>query len=341
MKPMSQDTYNLGFEYQARANTVVGVNFVRTNLLRTIEDIGTLINGSETYIYGNPGEGLGETAFTTGLTAPFDMPKAERSYTALEFTANRRFSNNWFLGGSYVVSRLYGNYNGLVNTDEVTYPGRVSTVSQQSAGQRTRPGTNASRAWDLDQMMFDSHGDFVYGRLPTDRPHVVKVYGSYLFRFGTNVGLNFYGGSGTPISQTIQTTSTCRCSSRAAAIWARTDALTQTDLLVSHEFRLGGGDKRLRLEFNGLNVFNQQQARHVFDNVNRIGANGRRLVSSAIDLTHTDLQTGYDYNALLAASPDASKPAGTPGAGFSDPRYGQADIFNPGFDGRFTVRFLF
>ena len=79
----------------------------------------------------------------------------------------------------------------------------------------------------------------------------------------------------------------------------------------------------------------------MFDTVNRIGANGRRLVSSAIDLTKTDLQVGYDYNALLAASPDAAKPAGTPGAGYKDPRYLMPDIFNPGFDGRFTVRFLF
>ena len=340
MKPMSQDTYNLGFEYQARSNTVVGVNFVRTNLLRTIEDIGTLVNGSETYLYGNPGEGLTETAFTTGLTAPFVMPKAERNYTALEFTANRRFSNNWFLGGSYVVSKLYGNYNGLVNTDEVSYPGRVSIGSQEAFGQRTRPGTNASRAWDLDQMMFDSHGDFVYGRLPTDRPHVAKVYGSYLFGFGTNIGLNFYAGSGTPISQIVQTTSNVPVFVEGRGNLGRTDALTQTDLLVSHEFRMGGV-KRLRLEFNGLNIFNQKQARHVFDTVNRIGANGRRLVSSAIDLTHTDLEAGYNYNALLAASPDASKPAGTPGAGYQDPRYLQSDIWNPGFDGRFTVRFLF
>jgi Carboxypeptidase regulatory-like domain/TonB dependent receptor len=340
MKPMSQDSYNLGLEYQAASNTVVGVNFVRTNLLRTIEDIGTLINGSETYIYGNPGEGLATTAFTTGLTAPFEMPKAKRQYTAVEFTANRRFSNNWFLGGSYVISKLYGNYNGLVNTDEVTYPGRVSVVSQQSAGQRTRPGTNASRAWDLDQMMFDSHGDFVYGRLPTDRPHVVKVYGSYLFGFGTNVGLNFYGGSGQPISQIVQTTSNVPVFVEGRGNLGRTDALSQTDLLVSHEFRMGSA-KRLRLEFNGLNIFNQRQVRHVFDTVNRIGANGRRLVSSAIDLTHTDLQSGYNYNALLAASPDASKPAGTAGAGYQDPRYQQPDIWNPGFDGRFTVRFLF
>jgi hypothetical protein len=341
MKPMSQDAYNLGLEYQAASNTVLGVNFVRTNLLRTIEDIGTLINGSEVYIYGNPGEGLATEAFTTGLTDPFEMPKAKRQYTAVEFTANRRFSNNWFLGGSYVISKLYGNYNGLVNTDEVTYPGRVSNVSQQSAGQRTRPGTNASRAWDLDQMMFDSHGDFVYGRLPTDRPHVVKLYGSYLFGFGTNVGLNFYGGSGTPISQIVQTTSNVPVFVEGRGNLGRTDALTQTDLLVSHELRLGGGDKRLRFEFNGLNIFNQRQARHVFDTVNRIGANGRRLVSSAIDLTRTDLQVGYDYNALLAASPDASKPAGTPGAGYQDPRYQAPDMWNPGFDGRFTIRFLF
>jgi hypothetical protein len=268
------------------------------------------------------------------------MPKPKREYTALEFTANRRFSNNWFLGGSYVVSKLFGNYAGLVNTDEVTYPGRVSTVSQQSAGQRTRPGTNASRAYDLDQMMFDSHGDFVYGRLPTDRPHVVKVYGSYLFKTGTNVGLNFYGGSGTPISQIVQTTSGVPVFVEGRGNLGRTDALTQTDLLVSHEFGLAG-TKKIRLEFNGLNIFNQRQARHVFDTVNRIGANGRRLVSSAINLTNTDLQVGYDYNALLAASPDAAKPAGTPGAGYQDPRYRQPDIWNPGFDGRFTIRFLF
>jgi hypothetical protein len=340
IKPMSQESFNLGFEYQVRSNTVVGVNFVRNNLIRTIEDIGTLINGSETYIYGNPGEGLAATAFTTGLTAPFAIPKPKREYTALEFTANRRFSNNWFLGGSYVYSRLYGNYAGLVNTDEVTYPGRSSVGAQEAFGQRTRPGTNASRAYDLDQMMFDSHGDLIEGKLGTDRPNVVKVYGSYLFKFGTNVGLNFYGGSGTPITQVVQTTSNVPVFVEGRGNLGRTDVLTQTDLLVSHEFSLAG-TKKLRLEFNGLNVFNQKQARHVFDTVNRIGGNGRRLVSSAIDLTHTDLQVGYDYNALLAASPDASKPAGTPGAGYKDPRYLQPDIFNPGFDGRFTVRFLF
>ena len=71
------------------------------------------MNGSEAYIYGNPGEGLADDGH-------HDRPRRRRSrcrsrsanYTAVEFTANRRFSNNWFLGGSYVFSRLYGNYPG-------------------------------------------------------------------------------------------------------------------------------------------------------------------------------------------------------------------------------------
>ena len=341
MKPMSQEAFNLGFEYQAAANTVFGVNFVRTNLLRTIEDIGTLVNGSEAYIYGNPGEGIATTAITTGATPPFPLPKAKRNYTALEFTANRRFSSNWFLGGSYVLSRLYGNYPGLVNTDEVSYPGRVSVAAQEAFGQRTRPGTNASRAWDLDEMMFDSHGNLgVDGRLPTDRPHVVKMYGSYLFNFGTNLGVNFFGGSGTPVSKTVQSIYRYPILVEGRGSLGRTDVLTQTNLLVSHEFGLAGS-KKIRLEFNALNVFNQKQVRHVFDNVNRIGADGRILSSSALRLSNQNLQNGYDYNALLATTPDAAKPAGTAGAGYQDPRYQMGDIFNPGFEGRFSLRFLF
>jgi hypothetical protein len=341
MKPMAQDTFNVGTEYQVGTHTVLGVNFVRAQLIRTIEDIGTLVNGSEAYIYGNPGEGLATTAITTGLTPPFPLPKAKRNYTAVEFTANRRFSNNWFLGGSYVFSRLYGNYPGLVNTDEVTYPGRVSLGAQEAFGQRTRPGTNASRAWDLDEMMFDSHGNVgVYGLLPTDRPHVVKVYGSYLLKTGTNVGVNFYGGSGTPVSKSVQSAFQYPILVEGRGSLGRTPILTQTDLLVSHEMKLPAG-KAVRLEFNALNIFNQKTVRHIFDAVNRIGGNGRVLSSSALRLSDQNLQKGYNYDAILATTPDASKPAGTAGAGYKDPRYQMGDIFNPGFDGRISIRFLF
>src|SRR2546422_7470095 len=43
----------------------------------------------------------------------------------------------------------------------------------------------------------------VNGLLPTDRPHVVKLYGAYTLPFHTQIGAFFYGGSGTPISTVV------------------------------------------------------------------------------------------------------------------------------------------
>ena len=106
----------------------------------------------------------------------------------------------------------------------------------------------------------------------------------------------------------------------------RTPFLTQTDLLVGHEFKLGEG-KRLRFEFNALNVFNQQTARSTWTQINRARA------SAEIDLSHTDLSKGYDFNAMIGQTSEGRK-------AFS-PLFGQNDWFNPGFVGRFGVKFLF
>ena len=38
LKPMSQDAFNAGTEYQLNQNTVFTANFVHNNLKRTIED---------------------------------------------------------------------------------------------------------------------------------------------------------------------------------------------------------------------------------------------------------------------------------------------------------------
>ena len=53
-----------------------------------------------------------------------------------------------------------------------------SATAQQQAGSIARPGTAAGRAWDLDELEWDSHGNLdVRGRLATDRPVVAKFYG--------------------------------------------------------------------------------------------------------------------------------------------------------------------
>ncbi len=341
IKPMSQDAFNAGVEYQLSSNMVVGANYVHTNLIRTIEDLGVVVNGDEVYIYGNPGEGLASMTPTTGRTAPFETPRPKRNYDAVELTLNRRVSRNWFAGGSYVWSRLFGNYPGTVNTDEIVAPGRVYLGSQEAFGQVVRPGTNASRAWDLDEIMFDSHGNKgVDGLLPTDRTHVVKVYGAYTAPFGTTAGVNFYAASGMPLSTTVWTRNQIPVLVNGRGDLGRTDMLTQTDLYLSHDIKAGGA-KRVRLELNVLNVFNQQQERHRVQFVNRVGANGRRLVSSAIDLSGVDLTQGYDYVSLLNATVDAQKAPGTPVSGYRDPRFNLADVWNPGIQGRFAVRLAF
>jgi len=170
----------------------------------------------------------------------------------------------------------------------------------------------------------------VDGRLPTDRPHVVKLYGSYMAPFGTQFGVNFYGGSGTPLTTYVITADQTQVFVNGRGDMGRTDPLLRTDFLVSHELKLAG-TKRLRLELNLLNAFNQKTSRHEFNFLNR-GA-GTNRSSSAISLANVDLRNGYDYNALISATPD--------GANAYDPRYGKSDLFEPGTQGYFTVKFLF
>ena len=333
IKPMSTDMTNVGVEYQLNALTVVSAHYVHNNLRRTIEDLGALVDGNEVYYYANPGEGAATSTPTSGATKPFPTPKPVRTYDAMELTFSRRYANRWFGSASYVLSRLYGNYAGLGSSDEISTPttGVSSGTTQQQGGSIARPGSSATRSWDIDEILWDSHGKLnVLGRLATDRPHVVKLYGSYFFPFGTEAGVFFYGGSGTPLSTYVNTVNQIPVFVNGRGDLGRTPIKTQTDLVVAHEIKFGE-KKKLRLEFNALNLFNQKTALHSFNSLNR-GA-GVARPSSAINLTTVDLAKGYDYNALILKSSE--------GANAYDPRFGKADLFNAGFTGRFGAKFTF
>ena len=108
-------------------------------------------------------------------------------------------------------------------------------VDQQQGAQSFRPGGNANRGFDLDEMMWDANGNLdPTGRLATDRPHVLKVYGSYMAPFGTQIGLNQYVGSGTPLTTDVRTLQTL-VFSEGRGDMGRTPMLSSTDLLLSHE----------------------------------------------------------------------------------------------------------
>ena len=207
IKPMYQDSFNGGVDYQLSGTTALGVHYIHNNLGRTIEDMGALVNGDSVYVIGNPGEGQNTiTPASYPATANFPTPKPKRQYDALELTLERRFSKNWFGSANYTLSRLYGNYSGTANSDEISTPttGVTSNNAQQQVGTIARPGSNSHTGWDIDELLWDSHGNLdPRGRLATDRPHVVKLYGAYQFGMGTQVGAFFYGGSGTPISTQV------------------------------------------------------------------------------------------------------------------------------------------
>jgi hypothetical protein len=78
-------------------------------------------------------------------------------------------------------------------------------------------------------------------------------------------------------------------------------------------------------------VFNRKTALHEFTGLNRGG--GIPVDSSAINLSSVDLRQGYDYNALILATPD--------GANAFDPRYGKDDLFSDGISARFALKWSF
>ena len=344
LRPMKQASSSIGVERQMFGNNVLSVHYVHNDLLETIEDLGAIVDGNEVYIISNPGRGIASISPVSGRTAPFPTPRPKRTYDALEVSWSRRFSNNWFFSSNYTLSRLYGNYAGLASSDEITAPtsGVSSSTAQQQAGSIARPGGNVNRAWDVDEILFDSHGNLdVVGRLATDRPHVAKFYGAYEFGFGTQIGVSTYLGSGTPISTYVT-------SNHGADIFVegrgnffdrstnkvienyRTPMLSKTDLLVAHTVALQG-TRRLRFELNVLNAFNQKTARYLIQHLNR--GVGTDRGSSLIDLGQVDLARGYDYNERIMATPDR--------AAAYEPRYGMEDIFQDGARGQFLVKFEF
>jgi hypothetical protein len=173
----------------------------------------------------------------------------------------------------------------------------------------------------------------VNGLLPTDRPNVLKLYGSYQAPFGTQFGGFFYAGQGTPISTVVIDQQLEPLLVNGRGDMGRTPVLMHTDLLISHELAMRG-TKKVRFELNVLNLFNQKTPTHIFNFLNKGAPGGGSAISSSeISLANVNLANGYDYNALIRATPD--------GANAYDPRYGQADLWQAGLQGQFSVKFIF
>jgi len=155
------DEVTLGYERQVGAGVTVGGRGIYRTLGQGIEDAAIFPpDGSIIFAIGNPGrDPLG------------DFPDMKREYTALELTAKVSGGARYNARVSYVLSRDYGNYRGLLGDP------------------------NYSTEFDAVDLMRNSTG-----YLNNDRTHVFKLSGSCLVGLGLSAGAAFWYESGTPLS---------------------------------------------------------------------------------------------------------------------------------------------
>lgn len=200
LKPQTVNEWTAGVEFQAGRDMTFGVRGIYRPQGTVIED-GSFDDGHFYFLF-NPGESsIQEIAelvraqyISEGVNAPEDpeaiyqriidggdvFGRARRYYRAIEFSATKRFSNNYQFIASYVYSSLIGNYEGLFRNDN---------------GQSD---PNITSLFDLPSLLSG-----LYGRLPNDRPHQFKFNGTYQTPFKLMISGNFYAQSGIPFNALV------------------------------------------------------------------------------------------------------------------------------------------
>ena len=260
-----------GVEYEAVAGLNVGARYVYRNLDRLLEDVtmfplvaGDLgLPGADRidYILTNPGP---ETPTAGGLGASFEEPV--HTYHAIELTADKRFRNSWSLHTSYRYSRLRGTVEGFFRDDNgQSDPGITSLYDFP---------TNDPSYRAIGAAQFGYRGDIRYlgelgeGPLPLDRPHQVKIYGSYALPFGVNLGTGIDLSSGKPLTPlaanpNYRTAGEIPEGPRGSGFETvdgfrrRTPFFSEVNLHVDYALGVGGG-RRITFIGDLFNLFNQK-----------------------------------------------------------------------------------
>jgi hypothetical protein len=192
-----------GIEYELRRSLNLGVRYIHRHIPRVLEDVQPFpivaadlgIPGATTadYTLTNPAP---STPTTGDLGAGFE--KAIHRYDALEATLDKRFDNRWALQASYRYARLRGTFEGFFRDDNgQSDPGITSLFDFP---------TNDPSYTAIGVPLFGYRGDvrllgaLGQGPLPLDRPHQVKLFGSYTFTMGLDVGIGVSLTSGKPLT---------------------------------------------------------------------------------------------------------------------------------------------
>ena len=264
------DEFVGGFEFEAFRNINLGARYIHRAIPRVLEDVGNFPVGacdiegvgcSFDYTLTNPGP---DTPVETDLGASFEKPI--HKYDAVQFTAERRLANNWAVQASYTWSRLNGTFEGFYRDDNgQSDPGITSLYDFP---------TNDPSYTAIGVPQFGYKGDIRFlgalgeGPLPLDRPHVIKVFGNYVFNFGLNTGLGLTMNSGKPLTGLaanpnytnggeIPTTPRGGGFETVDGFRTRTPFEYNTDAHVDYALKFGGN--RLVLLADIFNLFDRQR----------------------------------------------------------------------------------
>jgi hypothetical protein len=296
VKPYRQSEATVEFQREVMRSTVFTARYLWRNLDQVIEDIGIPTSAGEAYVIGNPGSGLAADVYQElGYNK---IPKAVRTYKALQLELDSRFVKNFSLNLNYTLSRLHGNYSGLASPDEVS----VATGTART----TTP--NVNRDFDEPWVGFTASGDEAIGVLPLDRTHVFKASGTYMFDWwnsranSTDVSFFTTLQSGTPLTTFVNIMGIPIPETKRGDL-GRTEAFSQTDLNFTHRYKFGRDDRlTLAFDLNILNVFNENHVLAVNQNKHsgffalsssKINSCGTSIVCAVNYLTSNGVLTQY------------------------------------------------
>jgi hypothetical protein len=313
LKPFEQHESVFGMDYEIRKNLALEVRWDRRRLDHVIED-SSLYAGGETFVIGNPGQGIERTFSSfynflypstpldcsTAPCPPDKMIAAARSYDGVEIRLTRGLSQHWFGMFSYTYSKLRGNYTGLTSSD----------ASDGQLGGRSSP--NNSRAFDEPYFQFNSYGGSSSGLLPTDRPNTFKGYAYYelgwLRKFTTDFGIFQFAYSGSP--QTSYLDVGAGNGAWAVQAWDRgkwvdvtqdpttgfmtigaphTQRLpwfTQSDLTIQQNYKVTE-TKQLTFSVNFTNLLNQRAVTAVNEDITSLAVTNQYIALNRTDPTAT------------------------------------------------------
>jgi hypothetical protein len=205
-----KDEWVAGFEWEALANTNVGIRYIHRNIGRALEDVGLYPAigcdaGSEgacnfdTYVMTNPDENTNVILDAPALVGqPISFEKPVHNYNAVELTMDRRFSDNWSILASYRWSRLHGTYEGFFREDNGQSDPALTSLYDFPTNDPTYTSIGGAEfGWVGDIRYLGALGE---GPLPLDRPHSFKLVGNYTFPAGLNLGIGLTSNSGKPLT---------------------------------------------------------------------------------------------------------------------------------------------